>query len=109
MNRSPVFFVALAAAVLLAMGAAFDQGAAEEKSYLMTGVIAAIDMSFQTVVIEAPQGDQSFTVGGPLSRNARLISNGRAAGLSDFKVGDKVSVVWRATSFGHIIEKIESR
>jgi hypothetical protein len=109
MNRSAVFWVALAAAALLAMGTTLQQASAEEKSYLMTGEIAAIDMSFQTVVIEAPLGDQSFTVGGPLSRNARLVKNGRAAELSDFDVGDKVSVVWRATPSGHIIEKLESR
>jgi len=108
MSRRSFFRVGIAAAIILAMGAAI-QASAEEKSYLMTGQITAIDMSFDTVVIEAPLGTDSFTVGGPLSPDARLIKNGRAADLSDFAVGDKVSVVWRATSSGHVIEKIESK
>jgi hypothetical protein len=73
------------------------------------GEITAIDMPFKTVVIEAPVGDDSFTVGGPLSPDAKLVKEGRPAELSDFAVGDKVSVVWRATPSGHIIEKIESK
>jgi hypothetical protein len=108
MNKRSFFWVGIAAAIILAMGAAI-QASAEENSYLMTGEITAIDMSFDTVVIEAPLGADSFTVGGPLSPDARVIKNGRSADLSDFTVGDKVSVVWRATASGHVIEKIECK
>jgi hypothetical protein len=82
---------------------------AGENVYVMTGKIAAIDPEFETAVIEVPLGDKSFTVGGPLVSEAKLKKGGRSAALLDFSIGEQVTVKWRSTAKGHMIEMIESR
>ncbi len=84
------------------------QATAGEKLYLMTGKIAAIDHTFNTVVIEVPLEANLFTVGGPLSSKAILRKGGQPANLTDFAVGEQVRVKWRSTENGHIIEMMQS-
>ena len=82
---------------------------AEGQVHLMTGEISAIDMDYDTVVIEVPLGSQIFTVGGSLDSNVNLKKNGRLVSLHDFKVGESVKVRWRSTTKGHIIEALSVR
>ena len=82
---------------------------AAEKRYVMKGEIRAIELDYNTVVIEVPLGKKMFTVGGPLSSNAVLKKRGRLAKLADFLVGEVVTVRWKATEKGHIIEGLEGK
>ena len=83
---------------------------AAENEYKMGGEITAIEKDYNTVVIEVLLGnDRLFTVGGPLSEGAVLKKDGQTVSLSSFAVGDKVTVLWRATEKGHIIDRLETR
>ena len=83
---------------------------AGENEYKMGGEITAIEKDYNTVVIEVLLGNnQLFTVGGPLSEGAVLKKEGQPVGLSSFAIGDKVTVLWRATEKGHIIDRLETR
>jgi len=77
-----------------------------EKSYVMKGTISAIESENNTVVVEVPLAGKRFTVGGPLSPGAVLKRGGSPAQLSDFKVGEIVTVGWKATENGHVIERL---
>ena len=83
------------------------QGTAGEKIYQMKGEITAIESAYNTVVIEVPMGKRMFTVAGPLSSEAILKRGGQCVGLTDFVVGDQVTVKWKATDKGHIIEMLK--
>ena len=83
------------------------QGTAGEKIYQMKGEITAIESAYNTVVIEVPMGKRMFTVAGPLSSEAILKKGGQCVGLTDFVVGDQVTVKWRGTDKGHIIEMLK--
>ena len=88
----------------------FTSGAhAEGKVHSLKGEISGINLTHSTVVIQAPVGTQMFTVGGPLDSAATLTRNGRPAGLKDFKVGETVTVRWRSTPNGHVIEALTLR
>jgi len=76
---------------------------------LMRGVITIIDSADNAVVVEVILGEKPFTVSGPLSSGV-VLRRGRApANLTDFVVGDQVTVKWRATDYGHIIQMLEAR
>jgi hypothetical protein len=76
----------------------------------MTGKISAIDLVYDTVVIEVPmEKSKMFTVGGPLASDARVIKDGQTAGLDDFKVGERVTVKWHSTPQGHVIDRLASK
>lgn len=75
----------------------------------MTGTIAAIEPASQTVVVEVPLGRDNFTVGGPLSPQARLTRGAKSIQLQDLRTGDRVSVTWRMTDNGHEIERLHAR
>jgi len=85
------------------------QGTAGEKIYQMKGKITAIESVHNTVVIEVPMGKRMFTVGGLLSSEPILKRGGQCVGLMDFVVGDVVTVKWRATDKGHIIEMLKTK
>ncbi|MCK4391182.1 MAG: hypothetical protein KAV83_13200 [Desulfobacterales bacterium] len=85
------------------------QGLASEKIYQMKGEITAIEPAYNTVVIEVPMGEKMFTVGGPLSSEAILKKGEQYVGLTDFVVGDQVTVKWKATDTGHIIIFLKAR
>ena len=108
MNRSIRFWFVLASVLTLAVAAATCPALAGEKAYLMKGKVAAVDLSFHTIVIEVPLGQKRFTVGGPLSPDAVLTRSGRPAKLGDYQVGEWVSVVWHPTPAGHVIDKLEA-
>jgi hypothetical protein len=78
-------------------------------SYLMTGKISAIDLAYDTIVIEVPMVSKTFTVGGPLADDAVLLKNNQTAGLGDFNVGDQVTVKWHSTPQGHVIDHLVAK
>jgi hypothetical protein len=78
-------------------------------SYAMIGEITAIDLKFNTIVVQVPMGDRLFTVGGPLAAEARLFRQNRDAGLEAFNVGETVVVRWHSTKNGHIIDRLTLR
>jgi hypothetical protein len=75
----------------------------------VTGTISAIEPAAQTVVIEFPQGQQKFTVGGPFSPQAVVKKGGKTAHLEDFHVGDQVRASWLHTANGHEMSHLEAR
>jgi len=78
-------------------------------TYLMTGKIAAIDLAYDTVVIEVPMVSKTFTVGGPLASDARVIKDDQTVGIDDFKVGEQVTVKWHSTPQGHVIDRLVAK
>ena len=83
---------------------AWSSMAAADTMYVMKGYILAIEKVSNTVVVEIPLEDDLLTVGGPLSSKAVLKKEKKAAKLDDFKKGEHVTVRWRATDTGHMIE-----
>lgn len=81
------------------------------KIYKMEGTISAIDLKFNTVVVNVPLTEKKiFKVGGPLAKDATLKKGDNTnLTLKDFKVGDKVIVEWEPTSQGHLIKSLEGR
>lgn len=102
MKRSS-YIVTLGLAIILTLSFYGGKSWAGERIYLMTGDITAIDLKYNTVVIEVPLAGKTFTVGGPLSSEAVLERGGQSATLADFQVGDRVTVKWEATGQGHVI------
>jgi hypothetical protein len=107
MNRSVALIMVVLAAVLC-LCLPGRQCLGGEKVHKMTGEIAAIDLAYNTVVVEVPMGERVFTVGGPLSPEAILHRGGQSADLADFHRGDRVSVTWEATERGHLILSLEA-
>jgi hypothetical protein len=79
------------------------------KTYLMTGKITGIDLAYDTVVVEVPMVSKTFTVGGPLASDARMIKNDQTASLDDFNVGEQVTVKWHSTPQGHVIDRLVTK
>ncbi len=81
------------------------------KTYKMIGKISAIDLKFNTVVIDVPLTEKKiFTVAGPLAKDVTLKKgNKKNVTLKDFKVGDKVVVEWEPTPEGHLIKRLVSK
>ncbi len=106
MKRQTVLFL-----FFLALGLCLFsvQAVAADKTYIMTGKITAIDTQEKIVVIDVPLQKGIFTVAGPLVGGADLKKGGKPATLSDFKVGEKVTVKWKGTSWGHLIESLSAR
>lgn len=82
---------------------------AAEKTYTMKGEVTAIETAGNTVVVEVPLGKKTFIVGGPISAKAVLKKGKTSVELKDFKVGDKVTVRWKASDKGHIIESLQGK
>lgn len=80
-----------------------------EKIYQMAGDITAIDLEYNTVVVEVPLKGKMLTVGGPLSSEAVLKKGGQLVSISDFRVGDRVMVKWKLTEQGHTILALMAR
>jgi len=108
MNRSP-YFTTLVLAVIFSISFSGAQCWAGERKYKMTGDITAIDLTHNTVVIEVPLAGKMFTVGGPLSSKAILKKGGQSVGLADFRVGDRVIVIWESIEQGHLILSLKAR
>jgi hypothetical protein len=99
--------IAIAALCLFGATALCVQAAAHV--YTNRGEISAIDLTYDTVVVEVPMGDQMMTVGGPLVEGAELKKDNRSVSLGDFTVGETVTVKWRYTETGHRIEGLYAR
>lgn len=83
--------------------------AAAARSGQGSGTVAALEPAERTVVIEVPQGKETFTVAGPLSPKAVVKKGGKTAQLDDVHVGDHVRVTWHQTAQGHEIAHLEAR
>lgn len=99
--KSAIFWWALALVFLMTSAAL-----AGERVYTRQGEIAAINPRYDTVVVEIPVPNDSMTVGGPLATDAKVTRGNRPASLGDFEVGEQVTVRWRVTEKGHIIERL---
>jgi hypothetical protein len=95
----------------LSAGVAQQQPAisAAAQSGGLSGKITAIDTSANTVVIEVPKDKQMFTVAGPLAPMGKLSKGGKSAKLSDFKPGDQVSVSYKSTPNGPVIQSLVAK
>jgi hypothetical protein len=80
-----------------------------EKIYQMAGDISAIDLEYNTVVVEVPLKGKMLTVGGQLSSEAVLKKGGHLVNLSEFNTGDRVMVKWKLTEEGHTILLLNAR
>jgi len=106
--KSRHFFIPLAWAIaMLLLG--WSAASGDDQVHTLTGSIKAIDLDYDTVVVDVPMGDQELTVGGPILENAELRKNGREADLNDFKVGDRVVVTWERTDQGVLIQRLVQR
>lgn len=99
--KKSVYFIMLV--VFLIFSFFTTQSLAREIIYEMRGEISAIDLAYNTVVIEVPLAGKTFTVGGPLAHEAVVKRNDKAAQLSDFQIGEWVTVKWETTEKGHLI------
>lgn len=108
MKRS-AYIITFVLAVIFSLSSYGAHCWAGERIYEMPGDITAIDLGFNTVVVEVPIAGKSFTVGGPLSPDASLKRGGRTIRLSDFRVGDRVIIKWNATEKGHIILALNAK
>jgi hypothetical protein len=67
--------------------------------------MTAFESVQNTMVIEVPAGKGMFTVAGPLASEALFKEGGQCAGLTDsVGGGDQVTVKWRGTDKGQMIE-----
>ncbi|MGD2270977.1 MAG: hypothetical protein PVI06_11305 [Desulfobacterales bacterium] len=95
-------FLGVLACVLLMTSTALTA----ERVYTGQGEIAAINLKDDVVVVEIPVPHDSMTVGGPLAPHAKVTQGNQPASLADFEVGETVTVRWRVTERGHIIERL---
>jgi hypothetical protein len=96
-------------ALLLIFSLLEAQSLARERIYEMRGKISAIDLTYDTVVIEVPLIGKTFTVGGPLAHDAVLERNDKPAQLSEFRIGEWVTVKWEHTEKGHLIVFLKAK
>jgi hypothetical protein len=107
MKRHKIWFLCILALGLFSFSL---QGVAADKTYVMTGKITAIGLDEKIVVIDVPvKKGVMFTIAGPVVGDAKLEKGGKAVTLSDFKVGEKVTVNWKGTSWGHVIKSISAK
>jgi hypothetical protein len=108
MKRS-TYLTTLAVAVIFSLGLLCSQAWAKDRVYEMSGKISAIDLNYKTVVVEVPEKNgQILTVGGDLIPETVLRKGGKAAKLSDFKVGEQVLVKWKVTETGILILSLKA-
>jgi hypothetical protein len=107
--RKGAYLSTIALFMVLALPGSAANSWAGERLYKMTGYITAIDLPFNTVVIEVPIAGKTFTVGGSLAPNAKLKRGGYSAHLADYMVGDQVVVMWKHTGEGHLILSLTAK
>lgn len=76
---------------------------AASEVYTNRGMLSAVDLDHETVVVEVPVKSGLMTVGGTLTNGADLKRGGRPAKLNDFVKGEEVVVRWQYTETGHRI------
>jgi len=108
MKRSG-YIITLALALIVCLSLYGAKSWAGERVYQMNGEVTAIDLKYNTVVVEVPMAGRMATVGGPLSPGAVLEKTGKSANLGSFKVGDPVVVKWQVTDKGHTILALKAK
>jgi len=108
MKRSG-FFIVVILSVIFSLSFSIPQSSADERLYRMVGDITAIDLDYNTVVIEVPLEGKLFTVGGPLSHDAILKKGNLSVDLVDFMAGDRVTVEWKPIEQGHLILLLQAK
>lgn len=108
MKRSG-YIITLALALIVCLSFYGAKSWAGERVYQASGEISAIDLKYDTVVVEVPVAGRMATVGGPLSPGAVLEQAGKSADLGSFKVGDRVIVKWQVTDKGHAILALKAK
>lgn len=103
------FFIVVILSVIFSLSFSIPQSLADERLYRMVGDITAIDLDYNTVVIEVPLEGKLFTVGGPLSHDAILKKGNLSVDLIDFMIGDRVTVEWKPTEQGHLILLLQAK
>jgi hypothetical protein len=101
--KKAAYFIGLVIVIIFCLSFNGGRSWASESIYQMTGDTTAIDLEYNTVVIEVPMVGKTFTVGGPLSCEAILKKGHQVVDLLAFQVGDRVKVKWEATGQGHAI------
>jgi hypothetical protein len=103
------YIIPFACALILIFSLYGAQSWARERVYQMRGEVTAIDLQYNTVVVEVPMAGSLATVGGPLSTGAVLERAGKSVDLASFKVGDRVLVKWKVTEEGHVILGLKAK
>lgn len=102
-----IFWKAVVTCLFLVFGS--TASSLSETARSSCGEIVAIETVPGTVVVEVPDGDQLYTVAGPVTPNAILLRNREPALLSDFRIGDLVNIRWLTTEQGHRITLLNGR
>ena len=102
------YLVTLVLAVIFFLSFSVTQSLAGKRTYRMFGEITAIDLAYNTVVVEVPLEGKMATVGGPLASDAVLKKAGQPVGLTGFQIGDEVWVKWKLTEQGHRILSLKA-
>ena len=71
-----------------AIGATIKEGMVRTE----TGKVSAIDAKAPAIVVDAPLGKKVLTIGVTMKKDAHITRKGKAVGLGDLKVGEKVSI-----------------
>ncbi len=101
----PLFLIAAFVGALAVPGMG-----ATPKIYKMKGKITAIDLEYNTVVVDVPIGKKTYTVAGPLAKDAVLKKGNKTdVTLKDFQKGESVVVEWEVTEKGHIVKQLIGR
>jgi len=67
------------------------------------GKLTAVNLDWDTVVVEVPVGGKQLTVAGELAAGANVTQNKQLAELKDLVLNETVKVTWRVTDKGHNI------
>jgi len=103
------YITALTLALIVSLSLHGVKSWAAERIYQAWGEISAIDVEYNTVVVEVPMAGRTSTVGGPLSPGAILEKAGKPVDLRTFGLGDGVIVKWQVTDKGHTILALKAK
>ena len=67
------------------------------------GKLTAVNLDWDTVVVEVPVAGKQLTVAGELAAGANVTKNKQLADLKDLVLNETVKVTWRVTDKGHNI------
>ena len=103
------YIITLALALIVCLSLYGAKSWAGERVYHMNGEIAAIDLKYNTAVVEVPIAGRMATVGGPLFPGVVVEKAGKSVDLGSFKAGDRVIVKWQVTDKGHTILALKAK
>ena len=81
---------------------------ANRGTILQEGKITTIDPVLHKVYVEVLIGLRPYVIMGEVNSGTAFLKNGYPARLSDFSEGESVTVQWRNTKDGQVIEVIEA-